>query len=115
MISNPILCAGLTGIFLALSATVWAQEAATRVGIGDVEIEGDPRHTSTMLPGRGVRKERDTPFIAAEVAVQDAAIFKRIFNLDLFLHRIRVPTADAIGPQVLRALEEDDIHFFMVD
>src|SRR5215831_4621106 len=87
----------------------------TRVTIGFVEIEGDPRHEPIRGYERLILKTREHPFAGAQVAIEEARALARVLKTEFALERITVKSADEIAPAVLRGREANDIHFFVVD
>jgi ABC transporter substrate binding protein (PQQ-dependent alcohol dehydrogenase system) len=83
--------------------------------IGYVEITGDPRYEPLKGADRIVLKTRDHPYTGAQVAIDEAQALRRVLAVDFALERISVPSADQVAPATLRALEERNIHFFVVD
>jgi ABC transporter substrate binding protein (PQQ-dependent alcohol dehydrogenase system) len=107
---------GLMALWLA-AAPARAQDAPPRqtLTIGYVEIAGDARYEPVKASDRIILKTRDHPFAAAEVALDEAQALRRVLAVDFALERISVPSADRIGSAMLQALEERNIHFFVVD
>src|SRR5215510_14648563 len=119
--SHPPLC-----LFAALSAalvvgSVQIVPAQTppapqpRVTIGYVDIAGDPRHEPIKAYERIVLKQREPPFAAAQVGIEEAQALSRVLRIDFALERITVKSAEEVAPAVARALQERDIHFFVID
>jgi ABC transporter substrate binding protein (PQQ-dependent alcohol dehydrogenase system) len=86
-----------------------------RVTIGVIEIAGDPRHEPIRAHERLVLKTREHPFAGAQVGIEEAQALTRVLNIDFALERIVVPAVDEVTPAVLRAMEQRDIRFFIVD
>jgi len=107
---------GLIALWLA-AAPARGEDAPPRqvLTIGYVEIAGDARYEPVKASDRIVLKTRAHPFAAAEVALDEAQALRRVLAVDFALERISVPSADQIAAATLRALEERNIHFFVVD
>ncbi len=112
--------AGLMALWLALAGTAGparSQDAPPRQAlvIGFVEIAGDARYEPVKAGDRIILKTRDHPFAAAEVAIDEAQALRRVLAVDFALERIRVPSADRLASAMLHALDERNVHFFVVD
>src|ERR1700704_5090813 len=107
---------GLMALWLA-AAPARSQDAPPRqtLTIGYVEIAGDARYEPVKASDRIILKTRDHPFAAAEVALDEARALRRVLAVDFALARISVPSADRIASATLQALDERNIHFFVVD
>ena len=110
---------GLFVLAVSLAASIAPFAAAldrqpARVTIAFVDIEGDPRHEPIRAYERMVLRPREHPFAGAEVGIEEAQALSRALKIDFALERIRVRSADALAPAVMRA-RESGIHFFVVD
>jgi ABC transporter substrate binding protein (PQQ-dependent alcohol dehydrogenase system) len=94
--------------------TVMAQAAST-LAIGYVEIAGDARYVPIRGAERMVLATRDRPFPAIEVAVDEAKPLSLVIHRDFAAVRLTVKSADDIAPAVLAALQQQNIHFFVLD
>ncbi len=83
--------------------------------IGYVEISGDPRYAPVRGVERMILATRDRPFPAVEVAVDEAKSLSLVIRREFAVARITAKTADDIAPAVLAALQEQHIHFFVLD
>src|SRR5215475_14100136 len=86
-----------------------------RVTIGYVDIAGDPRHERLKAYERIVLKQREPPFAAAQVGIEEAQALSRVLKIDFALERITVKSAEEVAPAVTKALQERGIHFFVID
>src|SRR5215471_772844 len=93
------------------------QQAAplTRVTIGFVEIDGDPRHEPIRGYERLILKTREHPFAGAQIGIDEARALTRVLQTEFALQRITVKSADEVAPAVRQALETQNIHFFILD
>jgi ABC transporter substrate binding protein (PQQ-dependent alcohol dehydrogenase system) len=107
-----VLCA-----LLLLSALPAAAQPPPRqtLTIGYVEIADDPRYEPIRGADRIVLKQRAHPYPGAEVSVDDAAPLRRVLPVDFALARISVASPEAVAPAVKQAIEQRDIHFFLID
>ena len=87
----------------------------TRVTIGFVEIDGDPRHEPIRGYERLILKTREHPFAGAQIGVDEARALTRVLQTEFALQRITVKSADEVAPAVRQALETQNIHFFILD
>src|SRR6266700_549913 len=85
-----------------------------RVTIGYVDIAGDPRHEPIKAYERIVLKQRESPFAAAQVGLDEAQALSRVLKVDFALERITVKSTQEVTPAVTQAAERG-IHFFIVD
>jgi ABC transporter substrate binding protein (PQQ-dependent alcohol dehydrogenase system) len=83
--------------------------------IGYVEIAGDARYAPVRGAERMILATRDRPFPAVEVALDEAKPLSTVIRRDFAVARITAKTADAVAPAVLAALQEQRIHFFVLD
>src|SRR5690242_19150678 len=102
---------------LVASTPAAAQQPPSRqtLTIGYVEIDGDPRYEPIKGADRIVLKTRAHPYAGAEVSIDDAAPLRRVLPVDFALARISVKSADEVAPAVLQAVEQRNIHFFLID
>ena len=109
------------GVFVVatLASSTFAQTPPPapqpRVTIGYVDIAGDPRHEPIKAYERIVLKQREPPFAAAQVGIEEAQALSRVLKIDFALERITVKSAEEVAPAVTKALQERGIHFFVVD
>jgi ABC transporter substrate binding protein (PQQ-dependent alcohol dehydrogenase system) len=87
----------------------------TRVTIGFVEIDGDPRHEPIRGYERLILKTREHPFAGAQIGIDEARALTRVLQTEFALQRITVKSADEVAPAVRQALETQNIHFFILD
>jgi ABC transporter substrate binding protein (PQQ-dependent alcohol dehydrogenase system) len=104
----------LTLFFFALPASAQTPPRQT-LTVGYVEIDGDPRYEPIKGADRIVLKMRAHPYAGAEVSIDDAAPLRRVLPVDFALARISVKSADEVAPAVLQAVEQRNIHFFLID
>ena len=90
-------------------------QATDTLTIGYVEIAGDPRYGPVRGAERMILATRDRPFPAVEVAVDEAKPLSPVMHRGFAVARITVKTADDVAPAVLAALQEQHIHFFVLD
>jgi ABC transporter substrate binding protein (PQQ-dependent alcohol dehydrogenase system) len=112
----------LSAIFFAGFANLVAAQSPpsppapqSRLTIGFLEIEGDPRHEPIRGYERLILKTREHPFAGAQVAIEEARALARVLKTEFALERITVKSADEVAPAVLRGRETNDIHFFVID
>jgi ABC transporter substrate binding protein (PQQ-dependent alcohol dehydrogenase system) len=108
-----VLCA----LLLLFASPANAQQTPPRqtLTIGYVEIANDPRYEPIRGADRIVLKTRAHPYPGAEVSIDDAAPLHRVLPVDFALARISVASPEAVAPAVLQAIEQRDIHFFLID
>ena len=87
----------------------------TRVTIGFVEIDGDPRHEPIRGYERLILKTREHPFAGAQIGIDEARALTRVLQTEFALQRITVKSAEEVAPAVRQALETQNIHFFILD
>src|SRR6516165_10439589 len=87
----------------------------TRVTIGFVEMDGDPRHEPIRGYERLILKTREHPFAGAQIGIDEARALTRVLQTEFALQRIAVKSADEVAPAVRQALEAQNIHFFILD
>ena len=87
----------------------------TRVTIGFVEIDGDPRHEPVRGYERLILKTREHPFAGAQIGIDEARALTRVLQTEFALQRITVKSAEEVAPAVRQALETQNIHFFILD
>jgi ABC transporter substrate binding protein (PQQ-dependent alcohol dehydrogenase system) len=107
----------LAVLFLCLlvcSRETMAQTTET-LTIGYVEIAGDARYAPIRGAERMILATRDRPFPAVEVALDEAKPLATVIHRDFAVARITAKTADDVAPAVLAALQEHNIHFFILD
>jgi ABC transporter substrate binding protein (PQQ-dependent alcohol dehydrogenase system) len=110
--SCVVLVANLASAAFAQTPPAPAQP---RVTIGYIDIAGDPRHEPIKAYERIVLKQRESPFAAAQVGIEEAQALSRVLKIDFALERITVKSAEEVAPAVTKALQERGIHFFVVD
>ena len=87
----------------------------TRVTIGFLEIDGDPRHEPIRGYERLILKTREHPFAGAQIGIDEARALTRVLQTEFALQRITIKSADEVAPAVRQALETQNIHFFILD
>src|SRR5215475_15843232 len=107
-------CAFLVSCLPGLAFAQTPPPPQPRVTIGYVDITGDPRHEPIKAYERIVLKQRESPFAAAQVGIEEAQALSRVLKTDFALERITVKSAEEVAPAVTQALERG-IHFFIVD
>ena len=90
-------------------------QATDTLTIGYVEIAGDARYAPVRGAERMILATRDRPFPAVEVAVDEAKPLSPVIHREFAVARITAKTADDVAPAVLAALQEQHIHFFVLD
>jgi ABC transporter substrate binding protein (PQQ-dependent alcohol dehydrogenase system) len=83
--------------------------------IGYVEIAGDSRYAPVRGAERMILATRDRPFPAVEVALDETKPLSTVIHRGFAVARITVKTADDVAPAILAALQELNIHFFVLD
>jgi ABC transporter substrate binding protein (PQQ-dependent alcohol dehydrogenase system) len=101
-------------LFSALPAPAQTPPRQT-LTIGYVEVDNDPRYEPIRGADRIVLKTRAHPYPGAEVSIDDAAPLRRVLPVDFALTRISVVSAEAVAAAVQQAIEQRDIHFFLID
>src|SRR3954471_19884180 len=76
----------------------------TKITIGFVDIDGDPRHEPLKAYERLVLKTREHPFAGAQVGIEEAQAIARVLKIDFALERITVKSVEAVAPALLQAL-----------
>ena len=90
-------------------------QAANTLIIGYVEIAGDERYVPVRGAERMILAARDRPFPAVEVAIDESKPLSTVIHRDFAVARITARTANDVAPAVLAALQEKNIHFFVLD
>jgi ABC transporter substrate binding protein (PQQ-dependent alcohol dehydrogenase system) len=83
--------------------------------IGYVEIANDARYAPIRGAEHMVLATRDRPYPAVEVALDETKPLSTVIRRAFAVARITVNTADDVAPAVLAALQEHNIHFFVLD
>jgi len=112
-ITTVVIASGLASAVLAQSPPQPATPA--RLAIGYVEVAGDPRYEPISGYGRLVLKQREHPFVGAEVGLDEAEALVRVARTQLALERIRVSSPAEVAQAVLAARTTRDMHYFIVD
>jgi ABC transporter substrate binding protein (PQQ-dependent alcohol dehydrogenase system) len=86
-----------------------------RLTIGYVDVTGDPRYEPITGYGRLVLKQREHPFVAAQVGLDEAHALSRVAKTQFALERISVSSPTEVAPAVVQARASRDMHFFIVD
>jgi ABC transporter substrate binding protein (PQQ-dependent alcohol dehydrogenase system) len=86
-----------------------------RLTIGYVEIADDPRYEPITGYGRLVLKQREHPFVGAQVGLDEAQPLPRVAGTQLALERISVASPADVAGAVAQASASRDMHFFIVD
>ena len=82
-ITTVVIASGLASAVLAQSPPQPATPA--RLAIGYVEVAGDPRYEPISGYGRLVLKQREHPFVGAEVGLDEAEALVRVARTQLAL------------------------------
>jgi ABC transporter substrate binding protein (PQQ-dependent alcohol dehydrogenase system) len=115
---SVVIAAGLATAVLAQAPQQKQPPQAaplTRVTIGFVDIDGDPRHEPIRGYERLVLKTREHPFAGAQIGIDEARALTRVLQTEFALQRITVKSAEEVAPAVRQALETQNIHFFILD
>jgi ABC transporter substrate binding protein (PQQ-dependent alcohol dehydrogenase system) len=104
---------------LLLCQIMGARDAMTQptdtLSIGYVEIASDGRYAPVRGAERMILAARDRPFAAVEVALDEAKPLSTVIHRDFAVVRITAKTADDVALAVLAALQEQHIHFLVLD
>jgi ABC transporter substrate binding protein (PQQ-dependent alcohol dehydrogenase system) len=124
MIDRPRRLRRMSGmaVWLALlflcrvvSVQVAVAQSTDTLTIGYVETVGDSRYAPVHGAERMILATRDRPFPAVEVALDETKPLSPVIHRDFAVARITAKTADDVAPAVLAALQEQHIHFFVLD
>src|SRR3974390_2114439 len=74
-----------------------------RLTIGYVEVADDPRYESITGYGRLVLRQREHPFVGAQVGLDEAQALARVAGTQLALERISVPPPAEVAGAGARA------------
>jgi ABC transporter substrate binding protein (PQQ-dependent alcohol dehydrogenase system) len=84
----------------AQQAPAAAAAEPAEVGIGYVELLGDPRYLETRTYARIQLQPHGRPFAGAELGLEDAATIGQVINTDFTLERFEGETVDDVAAQV---------------
>ncbi len=85
------------------------------LGIGYLELEGDPRYEVRRAYARKALDSPERPFAGAELGVADGAMMASAAETNLVLKRIAGATPEQLVSSAKQAMDEDGIHFFLSD
>jgi ABC transporter substrate binding protein (PQQ-dependent alcohol dehydrogenase system) len=86
-----------------------------RLTIGYVEVADDLRYEPITGYGRLVLRQREHPFVGAQVGLDEAQALGRVARTQLALERISVPSPADVAGAVAQGSATRNMHFFIVD
>lgn len=110
------LCAALIALFLlAQPAAAQTGQAPTRVTLGYLGLEDDPRHRALNTYANVPIRPAIVPLDGANVAMRDARAIGRAIGVELVLEAVRAKDLEGVLAGLDRLASEAGSRFFLID